>query len=269
MIVILYSALIMLGVGVLVGVLLALFGKYFTVERDPRIDDVFAKLAGVNCGTCGYPGCDAFAEALVKGEATVDKCNPTPKEKKSEIAGILGADAGELEDSFAVVLCNGGNNALNKYSYQGYGNCRTSQILAEGSKFCPVGCMGLADCVNVCRYNAVEVTDTEGYAKVCDKNCVSCGACVSACPKKLITRIPQSARFYVACNNHAAGKEVRSYCSAGCIGCGICARTCKYQAINLVDKLAVIDYKKCVACGECVKVCPTKVIKDKQDFQKK
>ena len=131
---------------------------------------------------------------------------------------------------------------------------------------CPVGCMALKDCVAVCAYNAVNVSDKDGFAKVDSHNCTSCGACVSKCPKKLIGRIPKSAKVYVACSNREAGRKVRGYCSTGCIGCGICVKTCKYGAMYLQDgRLARIDYDKCTNCGDCVKACPTKAIQRKAD----
>ncbi|MCK5655419.1 MAG: 4Fe-4S binding protein, partial [Candidatus Aureabacteria bacterium] len=45
-----------------------------------------------------------------------------------------------------------------------------------------------------------------------------------------------------------------------CIGCGKCVKECPFDAIKLVDNLAVIDYSKCKVCGKCVSVCPVNVI---------
>lgn len=41
-----------------------------------------------------------------------------------------------------------------------------------------------------------------------------------------------------------------------CVGCGACIRACAYDAITIVDKLAIIDTDKCVLCGACVQACP-------------
>ncbi|HDS09178.1 MAG TPA: electron transfer flavoprotein subunit alpha [Firmicutes bacterium] len=40
-----------------------------------------------------------------------------------------------------------------------------------------------------------------------------------------------------------------------CVGCGLCKTACAYDAICLIDKLAVIDFNKCVLCGACVDSC--------------
>ena len=49
-------------------------------------------------------------------------------------------------------------------------------------------------------------------------------------------------------------------CVYGCLGGGDCARACEFDAITIVDGLAVIDPEKCVGCGACAKACPKNVI---------
>ncbi len=49
-------------------------------------------------------------------------------------------------------------------------------------------------------------------------------------------------------------------CTYGCLGFGDCTRACKYDAIHIVDGLAVVDYDKCIGCGACAKVCPRNII---------
>lgn len=90
------SAMIALAIiGAVLGLLLGIADRYLKVEEDPRIEVVTSKLAGANCGGCGYPGCAGFANALVSGEvATVSKCAPTSKDKKAEIAEYLNSTPG-------------------------------------------------------------------------------------------------------------------------------------------------------------------------------
>ena len=51
-----------------------------------------------------------------------------------------------------------------------------------------------------------------------------------------------------------------SVCGNSCIGCGLCQRTCKFDAIHVVNNVAVIDYTKCKGCTMCAKACPRNAI---------
>ena len=251
-------ALILLVLAMLFAIALAYLGKKLAVSRDERIDQVRDCLSGANCGACGYAGCDGFATALVEGKAELSSCNATSKEKKEEIAEILGlTDTGEATK--VVVCCHGGQDAKDKYDYVGYGDCRSMELLAGGRKQCAWGCLGTGSCVDACQHHAVTVKQ-KGYSDVSLSKCISCGRCISVCPKKIIKRIPASATYYVACSNHQKGKEVRELCTKGCIACGICVKQCEVGAITIVDNLATIDYTKCINCGKCAAKCPQRCI---------
>lgn len=251
-------ALILLVLAMLFAIALAYLGKKLAVSRDERIDQVRDCLSGANCGACGYAGCDGFATALVEGKAELSSCNATSKEKKEEIAEILGlTDTGEATK--VVVCCHGGQDAKDKYDYVGYGDCRSMELLAGGRKQCTWGCLGTGSCVDACQHHAVTVKQ-KGYSEVSLSKCISCGRCISVCPKKIIKRIPASATYYVACSNHQKGKEVRELCTKGCIACGICVKQCEVGAITIVDNLATIDYTKCINCGKCAAKCPQRCI---------
>jgi len=49
-------------------------------------------------------------------------------------------------------------------------------------------------------------------------------------------------------------------CKFGCVGFGDCVSVCKFDALNIVDGLAMVDYKKCTGCGACSKACPRNLI---------
>lgn len=49
-------------------------------------------------------------------------------------------------------------------------------------------------------------------------------------------------------------------CDKGCLGFGSCVSVCKFDAISVVDGVAVVDEEKCTACGACVKACPKAII---------
>lgn len=49
-------------------------------------------------------------------------------------------------------------------------------------------------------------------------------------------------------------------CDKGCLGFGNCKVVCDFDAIEIVDGLAVIDKEKCTSCGKCIEECPKAVI---------
>ena len=49
-------------------------------------------------------------------------------------------------------------------------------------------------------------------------------------------------------------------CSYGCLGYGSCVKACAFDAIHIVNSIAVVDKEKCKACGKCVTECPKKLI---------
>lgn len=52
-------------------------------------------------------------------------------------------------------------------------------------------------------------------------------------------------------------------CSYGCLGLGTCVQVCAFDAIHVVDGVAVVDDEKCVNCGKCIDVCPKGLIERK------
>ena len=49
-------------------------------------------------------------------------------------------------------------------------------------------------------------------------------------------------------------------CNYGCLGYGSCVKECPFDAISVVNGVAVVDKEKCKACGKCIAVCPKNLI---------
>lgn len=49
-------------------------------------------------------------------------------------------------------------------------------------------------------------------------------------------------------------------CSYGCMGYGSCRSVCEFDAIEIINGIAVVDKDKCKACGKCISICPRKLI---------
>lgn len=261
------AVVVFIALGGVVGLLLAFASDLFKVESDERIDKIKECLPGANCGGCGYAGCSAFAEAIVKGEAVASCCVAANKRTSDAIASIMGVEAELSDKKTAYVMCSGYDEcACKKYEYDGISDCRAASLLGGGEKSCIYGCLGLGTCVSVCPFSAIEIKD--GIAKVDYLKCCGCGACIKVCPKGLIELIPLSSKNMVACKSAYSAKEIKKVCSAGCIGCGICVKSCPQNAVSILNNVAKIDYNKCISCGICASKCPKKVIQTVNSFQK-
>lgn len=49
-------------------------------------------------------------------------------------------------------------------------------------------------------------------------------------------------------------------CGYGCLGMGSCVKVCQFDAIHVVNGVAVVDKEKCKACGMCIATCPKHLI---------
>jgi len=265
--IVLVSVATIAGLGAVFGLGLAIASKIFAVKTDPRIDEVLEHLPGVNCGACGYAGCSAAAEAIVKGEAAADICPVATGIAHKHIAAIMGVEVGEKERAVSVLLCGGGNKVGNKFEYSGVPDCNAAVLVQGGPKLCSYGCIGLGSCVEACPFEALRM-GPDGLPEVIEERCTGCGKCAEVCPNNLFVVQPVSKNVHVRCKSLDKGGAVRKICDSGCIGCKKCEKECPVGAITVEDFLATIDYNKCISCGKCVKVCPQGTIADLRKARK-
>ena len=241
------------------GAALAIASKVFAVKTDERTEAVAELLPGANCGGCGYAGCAACAEAIVRGDAKTTACSAGGQEIADKIAAVMGQKSEQAVRMRAQVMCSGTLGcAKKKYVYEGAHDCISAARLGGGDKECPNGCIGLGTCASACKFGAIVVTD--GVAAIDYEKCVGCGTCVERCPKHIIKLIPYDSAHWVGCMSHDKGAVTRKYCDIGCIACGLCKKVCESGAIDIVGNTASIDYSKCTGCGKCVEKCPRKII---------
>jgi Na+-translocating ferredoxin:NAD+ oxidoreductase RNF subunit RnfB len=256
-----YPTLIMGALGLIFGALLSFASIKFFVENDERVSKIRELLPGANCGGCGYPGCDGYADGIVSEGAKINLCAAGGADLSAEIAKIMGVAGDETSVPMRAFLKCGGDAGHSPRStvYDGINDCKSAAILPGGSPNpCPFGCMGFGTCVKVCVFGAMSVINGLAYAD--PFKCVGCGTCVAVCPKSALALMPKTSCVQVACNSKWKGPDVKKVCSAGCIGCGICVRNCPAQAITVTNNLASIDGRKCTNCGACAKKCPAKCI---------
>ena len=258
--------LVIMGtVGLAFGFILAFANKKFSTEINPLIHLVEDALPKGQCGSCGYAGCMAYAEAVVLNpEVAPNLCIPGKEAVAKVVAELTGKAAAKIDPIVAQVRCSGSlGKATLSYNYKGIQDCVSANLLQGGPKGCKYGCIGFGTCVRTCPFGAMTMSK-EGLPIIDVKICTGCGSCEAVCPKKVIHMVPTDAKVQVYCNSNDKGAVARKLCTNACIGCGICVKNCSYGAIKVENSLAIVDAKICIEqCHEatCIAKCPTGAIR--------
>ncbi|MDJ0836724.1 MAG: RnfABCDGE type electron transport complex subunit B [Acidobacteriota bacterium] len=253
------AILIMTGIGLIFGVVLAVAWRFLRVEEDPRLDQLEEMLPGTNCGACGTPGCRAFAQALLNGEAVPASCTVSSPAEIKRIAERLGVDAGSVERRVARLHCGGGKGlAVDAAQYLGLSSCRAAALVNGGGRACNWGCLGLADCEEACTFDAISMNRLN-LPEVDPDRCTACNDCVEICPKDLFTLEPVGQPLVVACNSPLTGPDARSGCAVACDACGRCVSDAPEGVLAMKDGLPVVlDPERTTA--DAIWRCPTGAI---------
>ncbi len=258
---ILLAIITVTSLGILGAVVLVAASIFMYVPVDQRVEQINEALPGANCGACGCAGCADYAKTIVEDGNEINKCIPGGAGCVATIAQIMGTEASATTSVKAVVECSGNCEKTQKrFEFQGaLSTCQAVKGLYGGDGACLYGCLGYGDCVASCSFGAIQIVD--GLAVVNREKCTGCNACAKACPKQIISVIPEHKRKpVVLCKNADKGGETRKVCSAGCIGCMKCKKVCPKEAIVVENNLATIDQAKCVGCQLCIKECPVQVL---------
>ncbi len=246
------------GMGFVFAVGLAYASKRFAVEIDPRVEAVEEALASVNCGSCGFPGCKGYAEAVVAEEVDIHQCAPGGADTLRALADIMGIEITDVVSKLAVAQCRGGYEyAQSKFTYDGLHDCRAAQMVSAGFKACTYGCLSMGSCAKACPFNAIIISE-DGLPVVDEEKCTACGICVSTCPRDIMTLIPMTQEVYVDCVNKDRGRGVKAICEIGCIACRLCVRKNPEgeEGIEMGENLPIMHYEKLPSWPEANEVCP-------------
>ncbi len=260
-----YAILSLAVLGAVFGIVLGVAEKKFTVEVDPRVEEITKILPGANCGGCGFPGCGGYAEAVVAGTAPLNACTAGKDEVRQKMAQIMGIAAGAAQEpKVAQLMCKGGKDkAPLLYEYEGVEDCHVAATMFKGPKACSYGCIGLGSCVQVCPFGGIKMGSNQ-LPEIDYNICSGCGACVNNCPQHVLKLVEASKLVHVRCSNKEKGKQAKEACQVACIKCKLCEKNCPEGAISVVadaeGSIAVIDYAKCTGCGICVTKCPTNAL---------
>ena len=184
--------LVMTGLGLGFGIILAFANKKMAVEMNPLIHIVEDVLPKGQCGACGYAGCQAYAEAVVLNpDVPPNLCVPGKEPVAKAVAEITGKQAEATEPRIAQVRCAGTiGKAVMDFQYEGVKDCLAASLLQGGPKHCHFGCLGQGTCVDKCPFGALTLSE-EGLPVVNAERCTGCAVCAAVCPRSVIQMIPK------------------------------------------------------------------------------
>lgn len=137
------------------------FGEKFIKAID-------ALLPQMQCGQCGYSGCEPYAAAIVKGDADINQCPPGDADGIRKIAALLGVEPKPLN------------------TRHGLPKPRAVAIIDENL------CIGCTFCLRACPVDAIVGAAKQMHTVLTDE-CTGCELCVAPCPMDCIAMVPAEA----------------------------------------------------------------------------
>ena len=150
--------------------MLAARGNDATGRAQKLSEGIDRLLPQTQCGACGYPGCKPYANAIARGEASINLCPPGGEQTIRYLAEMLGRNFKPLQDSSAVE-----------------GQARVA-FIDEAM------CIGCVKCIKACPVDAIVGAPKQMHS-VMPKPCTGCGLCLDPCPVDCISLLPAAARI--------------------------------------------------------------------------
>ena len=147
---IILPAIISGGTALLLGAVILMVMRFFSVKDNPLVEELNEVLPGVNCGGCGYSGCAGYAAALASGQdKNTSKCTAGGTDTAEAVALTLGTAPQEYIPG-AHVFCQGsGEYAPAEIDYTGTPN-RASATGLWWPELMYLWLLGFGDCYDVC-----------------------------------------------------------------------------------------------------------------------
>lgn len=124
----------------------------------PDVKAINACLPQTQCGECGYPGCQPYAEAIAEGGAQIDACPPGGIETLHALSNLLEIDPKPFEASVKD-------------------NTRPPKLalIREAE------CIGCTKCLPACPVDAI-IGASKMLHQIISDECTGCGLCIEPCP---------------------------------------------------------------------------------------
>ena len=150
----------------LFGAILGFASVKFKVEGNPLVDQIDAILPQTQCGQCGHPGCRPYAESIVDGGETINKCPPGGQATINALADLLDVEAPSLDEE------HGEESDIKKVAF-----------VREAE------CIGCTKCIQACPVDAILGAAKQMHTVISDL-CTGCDLCIEPCPVDCIDMLP-------------------------------------------------------------------------------
>ena len=127
------------------------------VDPSGKVTQIFAALPQTQCTRCGYPDCQAYAEAIATDEAPINQCPPGGAEGIARLSRITGQ---------AVTPLNPANGV----------EAHRSVVFIDEN-----WCIGCTLCLDACPVDAI-VGSNKRMHTVIEPLCTGCELCLPVCP---------------------------------------------------------------------------------------
>ena len=128
-------------------------------------DQINNLLPQTQCTKCGYPACQAYANAIADGSANYNQCPPGGQEGINRLAKLLGKP---------LIPLNPAN---------GVEKPRALAFIEEAA------CIGCTLCIQACPVDAIMGANKQMHTVV-PELCTGCDLCVAPCPVDCIIMLP-------------------------------------------------------------------------------
>ena len=147
-------------------------------------EEIDALLPQTQCTRCGYAGCSPYAQALVRGEAEINRCPPGGAATIALLARALGRKPLPLNPANGIE-----------------GPALVAQI--DEAR-----CIGCVKCLAPCPVDAIIGAKQLTHTVVAEL-CTGCELCVAPCPVDCIVMLPRSALRFSSAAPAPTGNRAR------------------------------------------------------------
>ena len=159
---ILTATLIITGIALAAGLLLATASRRLPGDSAQIVERINELLPQTQCAQCGYAGCRPYAQAIAADDAAINLCPPGGEDTVQRLAELLGRDPIPLAEAMPVA----------------------SVAIIEESL-----CIGCTQCRDACPVDAITGAHQFMHTVIAAE-CTGCELCVARCPVDCISMVP-------------------------------------------------------------------------------